>query len=253
MEFCGTKRKLVNCRLILVETREQKIQKPKILAELIAENYQVQEVNFDTMLSIVQSCQELQAERFNGSLKQGHNSQFNKEPESLNFFTLFKGIVPGTKWCGINDIANDYFDLGKEFELDKCCRAHDHCPMKIKAFGSSYGVKNNHPYTKSHCACDDIFYKCLKNVVFNPAKSTSLDAAQNVGSMFFNMLHLDCIQPVYPKICVESSVLRRIGRFLNWNFFGQSVITVSKDCTRWEEDHDASPIDIKFIKPQRSF
>ena len=54
----------------------------------------------------------------------------------------------GTKWCGINDIANDYFDLGKEFELDKCCRAHDHCPMKIKAFGSSYGVKNNHPYTK---------------------------------------------------------------------------------------------------------
>ena len=77
--------------------REEKIQKPKILAELIAENYQVQEVNFDTMLTIVQSCQELQSQRFNGSLKQVYTSHFNQKPETSNFFTLFKGIVPGKK------------------------------------------------------------------------------------------------------------------------------------------------------------
>ena len=43
--------------------------------------------------------------------------------------------------------------------MDKCCRAHDHCPVKIKAFSSNYGATNYHVYTKSHCACDDLFYK----------------------------------------------------------------------------------------------
>ena len=133
------------------------------------------------MLSIVQSCQELQNERINNSIKEHHNPQVPKEPKKSNIFTIFKGIVPGkykqaqnlfnisliislresslhcqkfhvifsgTKWCGIDDIADSYFDLGKEVEVDKCCRAHDHCPMKIKALGSSYGIKNNHPYTK---------------------------------------------------------------------------------------------------------
>ena len=50
------------------------------------------------MLSIVQSCQELQAERFNESLKlPTHESEFHREPETSNFFTLFKGIAPGEK------------------------------------------------------------------------------------------------------------------------------------------------------------
>ena len=31
---------------------------------------------------------------------------------------------------------------------DKCCRAHDHCPVKVKSFSTNYGAKNNHPYTK---------------------------------------------------------------------------------------------------------
>ena len=68
------------------------------MAELVAKNYVVQEVNFATMLSIVQSCQELQAERFNESLKlPTHESEFHREPETSNFFTLFKGIAPGEK------------------------------------------------------------------------------------------------------------------------------------------------------------
>ena len=136
------------------------------------------------MLSIVQSCQELQNQRVQDNLKQVDSSKFEKESKNTNFFTVLKGIMPGkyysailvliyilailcvlytnlflmifnqvlhfsgTKWCGIDDIANNYFDLGKEVEVDKCCRAHDHCPMKIKALGSSYGIKNNHPYTK---------------------------------------------------------------------------------------------------------
>ena len=139
----------------------------------------MQEVNFFTMLSIVQSCQELQGQRIHPIVKEVNNFQPPKESKRTNYMTIFKGIVPGeislekidpitfiylylipydpivilwcilgTKWCGIDDIANSYFDLGKEADADKCCRAHDHCPMKIKALGSSYGIKNNHPYTK---------------------------------------------------------------------------------------------------------
>ena len=71
------------------------MEKPKILSELVAQGYKVQEVNFHTMLSIVQSCQELQNERMNYSLKQQHNSKVPKEPKDTNIFTIFKGIVPG--------------------------------------------------------------------------------------------------------------------------------------------------------------
>ena len=50
------------------------------------------------------------------------------------------------------------------FRVDKCCRAHDHCPVKVKAFSNSYGATNYHLYTKSHCACDDLFYKVRVNL-----------------------------------------------------------------------------------------
>ena len=35
--------------------------------------------------------------------------------------------------CGVNDVAKNYEDLGtgSYFEVDKCCRTHDHCPLKV--------------------------------------------------------------------------------------------------------------------------
>ena len=35
--------------------------------------------------------------------------------------------------CGVNDVAKNYNDLGtgSYFEVDKCCRTHDHCPLKV--------------------------------------------------------------------------------------------------------------------------
>lgn len=30
-----------------------------------------------------------------------------------NPFSVFSGIIPGTKWCGTGDIATTYSDLGK--------------------------------------------------------------------------------------------------------------------------------------------
>lgn len=34
--------------------------------------------------------------------------QFKNNP-----FSVFSGIIPGTKWCGTGDIAKTYSDLGK--------------------------------------------------------------------------------------------------------------------------------------------
>ena len=71
-----------------------------------------------------------------------------RKQHQLSIWAMMKGIVPGTKWCGVNDIANDYHDLGRDFQLDKCCRAHDHCPIKIKPFTTNFGIHNYSPYTK---------------------------------------------------------------------------------------------------------
>ena len=31
----------------------------------------------------------------------------------------------------MDDIAGDYHNLGTLWRLDKCCRAHDFCPVKV--------------------------------------------------------------------------------------------------------------------------
>lgn len=42
-----------------------------------------------------------------GGEKNFLNRQFKNNP-----FSLFSGIIPGTKWCGTGDIATTYSDLG---------------------------------------------------------------------------------------------------------------------------------------------
>ena len=55
---------------------------------------------------------------------------------------------PGTKWCGSGDMAANYHDLGQEYEMDMCCRTHDHCPKKVRAYINGYNVTNNSLYSK---------------------------------------------------------------------------------------------------------
>ncbi|XP_039300903.1 phospholipase A2 phospholipin-like [Nilaparvata lugens] len=62
--------------------------------------------------------------------------------------TLLSGILPGTKWCGSGDIAETYYDLGTETDIDKCCRNHDICPSKVRPKTVRYNMTNNSPYTK---------------------------------------------------------------------------------------------------------
>ena len=64
-------------------------------------------------------------------------------------------IVPGTKWCGMGNVAFDENDLG-EMKADVCCREHDHCPQFIPGGTSKYGLLNRNFYTLSHCDCDSM-------------------------------------------------------------------------------------------------
>ena len=74
--------------------------KPSILAEL-SHDYKIHEVDFDTMLSIIEACQDLTVQPVlpaSDTLldqKNKFNSTSIKQPD---MWSLLKGILPGTKW-----------------------------------------------------------------------------------------------------------------------------------------------------------
>ena len=95
----------------------------------------------------------------------------------------------------------------------------------------------------------------MKNIMINQPQTKVSAVAQNVGSVFFNALRLDCMEPVYPKICIDSTIYYKISRFLGWKGLNsnQQSSNVEEGCNRWEEDHDADPTDIRFLKLSKSF
>ncbi|XP_052753451.1 uncharacterized protein LOC113513394 isoform X2 [Galleria mellonella] len=100
--------------------------------------------------------------------------------------TLLQGIIPGTKWCGTGDIAANYHDLGADRRLDRCCRTHDLCPTKVRAFSKRYNLTNNSLYSKSHCTCDDMLFDCLK--------TTNTSASHLMGHIYFNLVQVPCLE-----------------------------------------------------------
>lgn len=94
-------------------------------------------------------------------------------------------VLIGTKWCGTGDIAKDYHDLGAEASVDRCCRTHDLCPVKVRAYTKRYNLTNNSLYTKSHCKCDDALFKCLK--------SSESPTAHIMGNVYFNLIQVPCV------------------------------------------------------------
>lgn len=72
-------------------------------------------------------------------------SILNTKTESSLILYVF---LAGTKWCGVGNIALSYSDLGREREVDKCCREHDHCSDFIKPFRYKYGLFNWSLFTR---------------------------------------------------------------------------------------------------------
>nr|XP_015836099.1 PREDICTED: phospholipase A2-like isoform X2 [Tribolium castaneum] len=107
-----------------------------------------------------------------------------------------KFIVPGTKWCGVGDIATSYQDLGRFKEADTCCREHDSCLEYISMRDSFHGITNKNLFTVSHCDCDEKFRKCLK--------SDGNLFSEIVGYGYFTLVGPQCFREDYPIVrCKE--------------------------------------------------
>lgn len=54
-----------------------------------------------------------EAQAVNDTTDESNGNNFLNRQFKSNPFSLFSGILPGTKWCGTGDIATTYTDLGK--------------------------------------------------------------------------------------------------------------------------------------------
>jgi hypothetical protein len=99
--------------------------------------------------------------------------------------SMISGIVPNTLWCGLGDRASNYSELGSEFQLDACCRAHDHCPIRLRPFSADYQLINWSMSTRSHCDCDLDFDQCLT------ALNTTLSNV--IKTLYFRFVGLQCL------------------------------------------------------------
>ncbi|XP_075744981.1 uncharacterized protein LOC119160108 isoform X2 [Rhipicephalus microplus] len=206
---------LQTCRLF--ELDDEREAEPIIKAQGLP----VQQVEFPTMLSLISKCRDLH----------DWSASTNSTPQ-WSASSIWSGIIPamhqlgpqkrcfavsarhpssgamravanaGTKWCGLGDIASSYEDLGSQVTVDVCCRAHDHCPVKLKAFRTGYDLVNFSLYTKSHCDCDRDFYNCLRR-----AKNHIADA---IGNVYFNVIKVPCIRKVRKPVCTDRG--RRFSR-----------------------------------------
>ena len=179
-------------------------------------------------------------------LELGGNGSFHRVNK------LFSGL--GTKWCGAGDIAQSYDDLGSLTELDKCCRAHDHCPIKVNGMASAHGLINLSLYTKyvsiefsnskldsylfsdcrSHCACDDEFYTCLKVL--------DSHVARMIGNLYFNVIQVPCVDQ---DISISSG-----GQSAKLQYLSPELCTArnARSCTQPIPQHT-----YKFVQVNREF
>ncbi|XP_017095137.1 uncharacterized protein [Drosophila bipectinata] len=202
----GPQKLLLGCELIEIYNDKE----GKMLLEGLSHYNRPLEIKFDEMLKLMDQCEHVDkisyASRHKAKLENGERSSgggtggdasssgdtndgvalklaTNIFPRSP--FSLLSGIIPGTKWCGTGDIAETYSDLGSEMAMDRCCRQHDLCPVKIRAYQHKYELNNDSLYTKSHCICDDLLFSCLK--------MTNTSASQLMGSIYFNLVQVPCL------------------------------------------------------------
>ncbi|XP_017092610.2 phospholipase A2 [Drosophila bipectinata] len=147
-------------------------------------------------------------------------------------------IVPGTKWCGPGNVADNYDDLGSERELDMCCRAHDNCKEKISPYEEAFGLLNDGVFPIFSCECEAAFRGCL----------TGLKNYQSLalGRIYFSSKEV-CFGFGYPTVsCVEHQrhlfekrcLSYRVdeGKPKTWQFYDLALYT---HVTGSEEDSDA--------------
>lgn len=93
--------------------------------------------------------------------------------------------ISGTKWCGDGDIARNNQSLGV-LKIDECCKAHDQCDESIPSGAAKHGLVNPGLFTRSHCTCDDAFFRCLRD-------NNDL-VSSKVAYTYFNILGPQCFK-----------------------------------------------------------
>ncbi|KAI1291944.1 Acidic phospholipase A2 PA4 [Halotydeus destructor] len=195
-DSAGSKQ-MVRCELFDLEKNPEKAYK-----EADRSGLPMEVVEFATMRNIITKCRKISEDSTELSLP-AMSDDVQSLPSHLNatdgskssMLTSWRALLPGTKWCGLGDSASNYFDLGKRKDVDVCCRAHDHCPIRLKALRSGYGLLNLSLYTKSHCDCDEDFMRCLRHV--------NSKVSEMLGNFYFNIMKVQCIKEEKTLICKE--------------------------------------------------
>ncbi|XP_018019361.1 uncharacterized protein LOC108675833 [Hyalella azteca] len=184
-------RALLNCTLLEVIPQHEQRAALRSLGQVMA----LVPLTFRQMVQLSYYCKSTREILAPKSTTQRRIAKNNPTPDVLwdHASSLFSGIMPGTVWCGLGDRARVYEDLGERRELDTCCRAHDHCPVKVRASASRYGIRNTAFSTVSHCLCDDAFRMCLEKAALDD------EMAATIGELFFNIIRPQCLVRPRPR------------------------------------------------------
>lgn len=81
------------------------------------------EIQFTDMLNLMNQCDIVEKQNVKRNQRRSTNLANDEETSKTftfgknNPFSVFSGIIPGTKWCGTGDIATTYSDLGELLSL----------------------------------------------------------------------------------------------------------------------------------------
>lgn len=147
----GPGNQLVGCNIYDFEKHAERAE-----LEIVNTEEPVMEIGLEQMLTLITACRKLDADRIiaeqrevGNSLSEDSVEDVTVDPANISLVSSFlRGIVPGTKWCGLGDEALNYSDVGSKPLIDSCCRAHDLCPVRLRPFRAGYGIINFSMYTK---------------------------------------------------------------------------------------------------------
>ncbi|XP_011633155.1 uncharacterized protein LOC105424558 isoform X1 [Pogonomyrmex barbatus] len=193
----GPRNELHDCNIIEVYEPSEATEVLRNLSVTL----QPQAVSFSEITRLMQQCELLERLRVEATSTLPTNALSRGTRIAASSITLFSGILPGTKWCGTGDIAENYHDLGDLPYIDRCCRNHDLCPIKVRAQQTRYNLTNYSLYTKSHCTCDKALYQCLK--------AANHPTANLMGQIYFNIVKVPCIEDIGKNRYPSSDPLRK--------------------------------------------
>nr|XP_027203106.1 uncharacterized protein LOC113796998 [Dermatophagoides pteronyssinus] len=183
---------IYDCAIFDLSIPERKKQS-KIYIKKYGKNktYSKHKIDYNLMILVIHSCTLYSLKTYSRLLhiKMDNGSKYFSENDMKKDDNFIDFIAPKTKWCGVADIAENYWDLGSEPLVDLCCREHDHCPLNIESKKSKHGLHNGGMITVSFCLCDQFLYDCLH-------RHKGLHYEDVIRELYFLRFNIDCIESI---------------------------------------------------------